>query len=270
MQINNPDYLIIIKQVPDPQKPQEGGVTITAPLPETTAYDTASEYSTPFAQGMLSSGNLMQAAASAGTRLTTQAMTAQLWQGSTENEVNLELEFQTWSDPYADVMEPVLSLLKFSAASIDTATGLLKSPGPRISLEDTGRIAADAAKQLGSSLSQAATAAGTVVGLVQTTKTLNGPNANLNANQKANGTPPPQNGLGGAQYWKSVIKNQISVQIGRYAFFDSVVILNAQETLSNQIDHLTGLPLHAKVSLRFKPMFLVTQQDLDKIFARRA
>lgn len=273
MRINNPDYLIIIKQVPDPSKPGVAGPTVTAPLPESFAYDTASEYATPFAQGMLGSGNAATALSSLGIRLTTQAMTAQLWQGATENDLGLELDFQTYDDPDADVRQPVLTLLKLAAASVDSATGLLKSPGPRISLEDTAKIASSSGSTLLTEAKQVGGALGSILGIsgsIRTDKGLNGPNSNLNSNQQANSPPTTQNGLGGAQYWKSVVRNQISVQIGRYAFFDSVVILTAQETWSNQIDARTGLPLHAKVSIRFKPLFLVTQDDLDQIFARRA
>lgn len=273
MRILNPDYLVIIKQVPDPQNPGQGGVTIQAPLPETLAYDTASEYATPFAQGMLSQGNLAQAMSSAGMRVTTQAMTAQLWQGATENDIGLELEFQTYDDPDRDVRQPVLKLLKLAAASIDEATGLLQSPGPRISLEDTGRILSSGASQLGNSAKQGLNAAGSLAGVqgkLDTSRVMNAATDNLNSNQKANSQPAVENGLGGAAYWKRLVRNQISIQIGRYAFFDSVVILNAQETKSHQMDSRTGLPLHSKVSIRFKPMFLVTQQDLEQIFARRA
>lgn len=272
MKILNPDYLVIVKQVPDPSNPGITGPTVTAPLPESFAYDTASEYATPFAQGMLGAGNAATALSSLGVRLTTQAMTAQLWQGASENDLSLELDFQTYDDPDADVRQPVLTLLKLAAASVDSATGLLRSPGPRLSLEDTGKIASSAGSTLLSEAKQVGSALGSVLGItgIRTDKGLNGPNANLNSNQQANTPPTTQNGLGGAQYWKSVVRNQISVQIGRYAFFDSVVILSAQDTWSNQIDARTGLPLHAKVSIRFKPLFLVTQDDLDQIFARRA
>lgn len=269
MNINNPDYLVIIKQVPDPRDPKKVSATVTAPLPEELAYDTASEYSTPFAQGMGGQGNMSQLLSSLGVRLATQAMTMQLWQGASENDISLDLDFQTHSDPDKDVRQPVLTLLKLAAASVDSATGLLQSPGPRISLEDTGKLAAHAGSQLLESGKQVLKAGADVAGAINVSKSLSGPNANLNATQKANPPPATENGLGGAQYWKNVIRNQISIQIGSYAFFDSVVILSAQETFSNQIDSRTGLPLHARVAVRFKPLFLVTQQDLDKIFALR-
>lgn len=269
MAINNPAYLVIIKQVVDPSKPNEPGPVVTAPLPETTAFDSSSEYAPPFAQGVFNDGAIAQTLSSLGMRVTTQAMTAQLWQGSSESEIMLELDFQTETDPDKDVRQPILTLLKLATASVDAATGLLKSPGPRISLEDVGRIVSNAGEQLLNSGKQVLGAAGSVSGSINTNKGLNGPTANLNSNNKANGQLPVENGLGGSQYWKSIVRNQISVQIGLYSFFDSVVILNTQVTYSNQIDALTGLPLHAKVSVRFKPLFLVTQDDLDKILAVR-
>jgi hypothetical protein len=270
MKVLNPDYLVIIKQVLDPQNPGRAGATVVAPLPEELAYDTASEYATPFAQGLFSQGSVGQALSAAGMRVTTQAMTAQLWQGATENDLSLELEFQTYDDPDKDVRQPVLTLLKLAAASVDNATGLLQSPGPRVSLEDTGKILSNAGSQLKNSSAQLINASAAVVGFSGriTVSKLNAQTDNLNSNQKPNPTPAAvQNGLGGAQYWKSVVRNQISIQIGSYAFFDSVVILSAQETKGHQIDSRTGLPLHSKVSLRFKPLFLVTQQDLDQIFS---
>ena len=273
MFIKNPDHLVIIKQVPDPSNPGIAGPVIMAPLPEELAYDTASEYATPFAQGLLNgSGGLAQAASSLGIRVATQAMTAQLWQGATDNDLSLDLHFQTITDPEMDVRQPVLTLMKFSAASIDAATGLLKSPGPRFSLEDTGKLAGAGVATAANELSGVGNALGSVVGIstnLRTDRPLNGPNANLNANQQGNSPPSTQNGLGGAQYWKGIVRNQITIQIGRYAYFDSVVILNAQTTWSNQIDGRTGLPLHAKVTVRFKPLFLVTQEDLDQIFNLR-
>lgn len=269
MRINNPDYLVIIRQVSD--TPGVAGVTITAPLPETAGYDTASDYATPFAQGMIAQGgNTANALAALGIRVTTQAMTAQLWQGATDSTVSLELEFQTYDDPDKDVRQPVLSLLKLAAASVGS-TGLLTSPGPHLSLEDTGKLASTATKTLWNETKQIGGTLGSVVGISQTVRTdkgLNGPTDNLNSNQKSNAPPDAENGLG-AQFWKSKVRNNISIQLGNYAFFDSVVILSASETWSNQIDARTGLPMHAKVALQFKPLFLVTQDDLDKIFGAR-
>jgi len=271
MRLNNPDYLVIIKQVADPANPAAGGATVIAPLPESFAYDTSSNYEAPFAQGMLGGGTAATTLAAYGIRLTTQAMTAQLWQGSNDSNLTLDLEFQTFDDPDKDVRTPVLTLKKMAAPSINAA-GLLQSPGPRISLEDTGKLISSSGSTVFNEAKQVANSIASTVGIpgrLDVSKSLTGQNDNLNSNQKANAPPQVENGLGGAQFWKNVIRNQISIQIGSYAFFDSVVIFNAQETWSNQIDARTGLPLHAKVTINFKPLFLVTQQDLDNIFKRR-
>ena len=279
----NPNYTVTIKQVVDPQNPGIPGIIVTAPLPENLGFDTSAEYSTPLAQGLFSGGILQKsesalfrgigaaagaAAAASGTRLTTQAMTAQIWQGSSESELMLDLDFQTETDPNKDVRIPILNLLKLSTASIDAATGMLKSPGPRVDLTDTGNVGEAGVLQIANSAKQIGTAAGQIASSIKQGQ-LNGPNANLDGKQTANTPPKTSAGLGGAQYWKSVIRNQISIQIGNYAFFDSVVILNVQKTYSNLIDARTGLPLHAKVNIRFKPLFLLVQEDLDNIFALR-
>lgn len=272
MIINNPAYLVTIVQTPDPKNPGVLGPTVTAPLPPELAYDVAAEYQAPFAQGMLQGSTIANIASAAGFRLANQAMTAQLWQGQTENEINLDLEFQTETDPDLDVRQPVLTLKKLAAASVDSATGLLKSPGPRLDLESAGAAGKQAVSQVLTIGKQVGSAFSSMIGLsgpVDTTKTLNGPETNLNSAQQGNQPPPEENGLGGSQFWKKNVRNQISVQLGNYAFFDSVVILNVQATWSHELDFTTGLPLHAKVSLRFKPLFLVTQEDLDQIFAGR-
>jgi hypothetical protein len=72
--------------------------------------------------------------------------------------------------------------------------------------------------------------------------------------------------LGTSAYWKSRIKNQISIRIGNYMFFDSVVITNVQQTFSSNFDAQTGLPHHAKVMVGFKPLFMLVQSDLDQLF----
>ncbi len=279
----NPNYTVTIKQTVDPQNPGTPGIIVTASLPETMGFDTSSEYGTPLAQGLFSGGILAKsdsalfraigqaagaAAAASGTRLTTQAMTAQIWQGSSESDLMLDLDFQTETDPNRDVRIPILNLLKLSTASIDPATGMLKSPGPRVDLTDTGNIGVAGGVQAANSVKQVGGAIGQIAATVKQ-GVMNGPNANLNGGQQGNTPPKTDAGLGGSQYWKSVIRNQISIQIGNYAFFDSVVIKNVQKTYSNIIDARTGLPLHAKVSIRFCPLFLLVQQDLDNIFAIR-
>jgi hypothetical protein len=263
---NNPNYTVIIKQVPDAQNPSAGGVTVTAPMPDSFMFDSRSEYSPPYSQGLFSrDGALAKVSQAFGARLTSQALTAQLWQGSTETDLNIELEFMAEVDPDVEVRQPILALMKLATASIDPASGMLLSPGPSIPFQLQTALAAgqDAVSSLGAT----ASAVGQNLGLSKFSNALpklgqiNSENANFNG-QNTGSSPPISN----ASYIKSLVKNQISIQIGRYAFFDSVVIKNVQQTYSNQIDALTGLAMHAKVAISFTPLFLVVQSDLDNIF----
>jgi hypothetical protein len=263
MKTKNPDYLVTIQQASDGS--QALGASITALMPETFAWDTANSYEAPFAQGWADKGGLASALSAAGIRLTNQAMTLQLWQGASDSTLQLELDFQTETDPDKDVRQPVLALKKMSVPLIHKS-GMLQSPGPQINLEDIGSLAKAAGSTAWTETKQVASAVGSVLGISGTAKP--GKLTDQSATRDSNQSPNPASSPTVAAI-KANLRNQISIQVGRYAFFDSVVILSVNETWSNQFDARTHLPLHAKVSLQFKPLFLVTQQDLDNIFQPR-
>ncbi|MGT3783906.1 hypothetical protein ACVTE8_15205 [Staphylococcus aureus] len=72
--------------------------------------------------------------------------------------------------------------------------------------------------------------------------------------------------MGTAAYWNTKLKNRISIKIGNYLFFDSVVITRVSITAASNFDAQTGLPHHCRVLVEFKPLFMLTQQDLDTLF----
>lgn len=251
MSNNNPNYTIIIKQTADPSQKGVKGIEIVAAMPDSFMFDSKSEYATPYAQGLFGGGSGMLAQIGkvagqlGGMRLTSQALTAQLWQGSTETSLSLELEFHTETDPDIDVRQPILALMRMATASINPTSGLLTSPGPSITLDSAGSV---------------------VSGLFNSAKdTVTGAPAKIGS-LTAEGTTSQNAVSNSVKSLKETIKNQISIQIGRYAFFDSVVISNVQKTYSHQIDSDSGLPMHAKVSFTFTPLFLVVQSDLTNIF----
>lgn len=49
-------------------------------------------------------------------------------------------------------------------------------------------------------------------------------------------------------------------------FFESVVITRVSITAASNFDAQTGLPHHCRVLVEFKPLFMLTQQDLDTLF----
>lgn len=276
MILNNPDYMLTVKQAVDPSNPNQPPPYVIAPLGDGLAYDSSSEYAQPYAQGLFGGGGINSTSMAArvanmggkiigkaaplmGIRLTAQALTANIWQGSSESELNIDIDFVTENDPDLEVRQPLLTLLKMATASVDAATGMLKSPGPNLDLRDAGKIAVNGAI----ATRDAVVGAGERVGI------LNSESGNQNSKGVSNKPPAQVGGVGGSQFWNSIVRNKISIQIGNYAYFDSVVILNVQKTYSHQMDALTGLPLYAKASVRFKPLFLVTQTDLDEIFALR-
>jgi hypothetical protein len=268
--IQNTDYLVII---------QQNGVSVQAPMPEAFMFDTEASFNTPLPQGF---GNPLftGVAAAFGTRLVVQSLTAQLWEGNSSAELSMELDFHTETDPVNDVRVPLLNLLKMTMPTISSTTGLLNSPGPQLDLAALGQLAKDTLQSSGQIASGIGGATMSTVkntwdhvknalgnnppvqsSLNNSNNTTNdGNNTNVNSSLKKN----PE--LGTAAYWKSQIKNQISIQIGNYLFFDSVVVTRVSQTFSSNFDAITGLPHHVRVNVGFRPLFMLVQQDLDNLF----
>lgn len=260
----NPAYTITIASVMDnPGKPP---VFVQAPMPESFMYDATVMYEAPFTQG-LTGNSMIDTIMKVGfsSKLVTHSMTAQLWQGSTETDLGLELEFQAESDPISEVRDPIVSLLRLCTPSL-TSAGFLMSPGPKLE----GRILHDIAMRAQNIDANVRSIPEGTQGQVDLAS-LQDP---AQASTQGSGNYAPNNTdrsttLGTVNYFKSMIQDQISVQVGNYAFFDSVVLTSVQKTYESQFDQRTGLPFYAKVAVRFKPLFMVTQEDLDNIFGLR-
>lgn len=260
----NPHYLVTIMSVLD--SPGSQHVEVTAPMPESFMYDAAVQYDSPFTQAL--TGNVMIDTilrVGVAAKLVTQAMTAQIWQGSTETELGLELEFQAEIDPATEVRDPIVSLLRLVTPSTDFE-GLITSPGPKIDsavMQDFVAAAGKVGSVVTDSFSTGSIPGSKEIGSILNTSTTSTSGA---GNGAANAQPSSSQTLGTVDYYKSKVRDQISVRVGNYAFFDSVVITSVQKTYESQFDAITGLPYYAKVAIRFKPLFMVTQADLNKIF----
>lgn len=231
-------------------------INIVAPMPDQFVFDTAATYEAPFAQGLFGNGLIANIARLGGLSLTSQALTAQLWQGSSETQLSVDLEFQAEFDPISEVRDQILKLMKLTTPSRDAATGMIRSPGPQLNTKLAGEIALEGVKQFGDTLGVPIDAALQKFGLINPeTDTTDG---------SARATTKPS--LLSKAGLLSKIENIISIQIGRFAFFDAVVITNVQQTYTSQIDANTGFPMHARVTVQFKPLFLLLQEDLDNIF----
>lgn len=257
----NSDYQVVIQSS---SRDDGRSIIVQAPMPESFVFDSSSNFEAPFAQGLFSANILKLGAAAMGYRSAVQAMTVQLWQGTNDTELGLELEFQTETNPMLDVRKPILDLLKLTVPIVDPATGLMQSPGPHLdpNAQEALQTGADAVASLKDTALSAGRAfvesVGAKIGV------LNNTSKSSNDGNNNNNKQPPN--LGSAAYWKSRIKNPVSIRIGNYMYFDLVVITNVHQTYVSNIDKLTGFPHHVKVAVRFKPLFMITQQDLDNIF----
>ncbi|MNL15981.1 hypothetical protein D3C87_1370010 [compost metagenome] len=161
--------------------------------------------------------------------------------------------------------DPIVSLLRLVTPSTDFE-GLITSPGPKIDSAVMQDFVA-AAGRAGSVVTDAFST-GSIPGSKEIGQVLDTSQTSVQGGGKgaANAQPSSSQTLGTVDYYKSKVRDQISVRVGNYAFFDSVVITSVQKTYESQFDALTGLPYYAKVAIRFKPLFMVTQADLNKIF----
>lgn len=271
----NPNYLVQIIQYGEPGSASPT-TAVTAPVPESVEFAVNAEYSTVLPQSMASSDIVNGAAAMMGMKLAVQAMTAQLWNGSTNGNLSINLEFTTETDPIQDIRAPVLALTKLATPSIHD-TGFMQSPGPQLdfsTLSSVGKDILNNAQQSGSAVVNAAEKiSGSVMG-IPIGKVTQGTMSQANK-QLAGGTgvtdaastkTDPSTSTSSAAYWKNKITNLIQIRIGNYLFFDNVIIDKVANVFTSNFDPQTGLPHHVVVSVQFRPMFTLTQNDLEDIF----
>lgn len=117
----NPNYQVRIKQDAN---------EVLAYVPETFQISVSSQFNQPFGQGLSNSTVGTAAKSFMGTALTSQSMTAQVWEGTQPIELTLELELVAEYDPKAEVLEPIKKLLAMCMPSRGPTGVLLAPPGP--------------------------------------------------------------------------------------------------------------------------------------------
>jgi hypothetical protein len=125
-------YQIIVQS----QVKRGGEIQVRGYLPEQVTFDVSAQYEAPYAQGLNGYMPFLgQVARAMGVSLVTQAMTAQVWQGSTELNFQIPIVFQAQQDAYLDVIKPIKDLLLLTMPRDPDRGGLLQSPGPHITIE---------------------------------------------------------------------------------------------------------------------------------------
>ena len=67
--------------------------------------------------------------------LTTQALTAQIWQGGAFINFQLPFIFQAETSAEKDVMEPIKKLLRLTMPKDPSGGGILEAPGPHVDIK---------------------------------------------------------------------------------------------------------------------------------------
>lgn len=118
----NPNYQVRIKQDAN---------EVLAYVPETFQISVSSQFNQPFGQGLSNSTAGTAAKVMGLGALTSQSMTAQVWEGTQPIELTLELELVAEYDPKAEVLEPIKKLLAMTMPSRGAGGVLLDPPGPK-------------------------------------------------------------------------------------------------------------------------------------------
>lgn len=293
----NDPYQILIQQNKEGAGQEDRLVQIHGFLPEQITFDVSAQYEAPYAQGINGAIPLFGSLArSLGVNLVTQAMTAQVWQGSTEINFQIPIVFQAENDAYLEVIKPIKELLKLTMPLDPNNGGLLEAPGPHIDL-DKFQSSVNAVfntttpgpqqeisgnKFVDSILGGAQGIGDTIIGFG---KNLIGQGQEVLGDVDKAGTFSAFAKLGvkgvkalrdssnkGAVAFNRTlvnsIVNNISLYVGDFLYFPSVVITDVSQAYDILIAPDNN-PYRATVNVTFKTFYIPTQADLDVMFQNR-
>jgi hypothetical protein len=244
----NPNYMarIVYQNNQDGTDTTDPGV-IAMFLPETFQLNFSSSFDQPFSQGLVNMPGLAQAAKMFGASLTSQSMSVQVWQGTTCPQFNLTFQLIAENDSMTDIILPIKRLSKLCLPG--QVDGLLTPPGPRLDIVQVAAALVNAATAgvngLGDALSGVVTADYDAIA------------KGLGASSQAVGTAF-RNALRNP-------KNNVSLWIGKFLHFPSVVLDSVSQTYDTVFDK-NGLPIKATVDITFSTWFVPIKADVEDIF----
>lgn len=261
---NNPNYKVFIHC-------GDQNIMITADIPEQFSFDIAATYEAPFSAGFnnLINQNLGSALRVGGLSLTNQAMTAQIWQGTTDVQFTIPLVFQAESDPVRDVIVPIRNLLKLTMPREEEEGGLLESPGPRWDPEKIKQVLSDPTirSDLTNSWGSIKSSTG---GVIDSLRNSGGDVTEILQSVAGGITPVKQSANAASKVLSraivAAIKNRISLMIGQYLYFESVVITDVSQTASSQPVYPSGVFQRSEVNVTFRTFTTPTQRDIEHIY----
>jgi hypothetical protein len=232
-------------------------ILVSAWLPESVNIDVNASYDAPFAQGLSGMAPAMigNLARFMGLSMTTQALTAQVWQGGSFIDFTLQLIFQAEASGAEDVMIPIKKLLKLVMPQDPTGGGLLSAPGPHL---DYQKLKDNGLEQIDKTFS----AKGIVNGLVDTAVALTDhPVAVISGIQQTAGkiAQPVSRAI------EASIVNNISLYVGSFLYFKSVVVTDVSPTFDVMLGEDMN-PQKASVNVTFRTFFMPTAKDIEDMF----
>jgi len=222
---------------------------ITLALPENFQFNFSSSFDQPFAQGIVNAPGLSQVTKFFGASLTSQSMSVQVWQGSSCPEFNLTFQLIAETDSVKDILLPVSRLSRLVVPGV--VGGLLAPPGPRLDPKKVAEAGVVAAKSILGVGVQGGGIAGVLTGGFE------GFVPALSATATNIG-----NALDG------ILKepaNNVTLHIGRFLKFPSVVIQNVSQTYDTVFDK-RGLPLKASIDITLSTWYVPVKDDINTIF----
>jgi hypothetical protein len=216
-------------------------VVVVAIMQDKTTFGVTSDWE-PF----LPLGAVSQAANTVTTGLTGRAllsrfMTRRIWKGTSPVSITMNLMFQSVTDTYTNVIAPCKALMQMALPS-DTGTvfgtvniPLVAPPGP------SPFVTADA----DSEQQQSGTPA----------------EGNTADQKKTNAVKDFISAMRGGG-------DQITVRIGNYLVFKSVIVREVRPVLDTKLS-VDGWPISAEVAVTFESYEIMTKQTLDQAFKQR-
>jgi hypothetical protein len=220
--------------------------------------DVGANYEEAFSQGLagaLGGSELLgKTMKMMGMQLTTKALTAQVWQGSTEVSFSLPLVFQVEKDEHLDLHKPLIDLYKLVLPTESGAGGLLQAPGPVVDLEKLKTKNVDL--NIKGIASSTGSLAGSIFSASGTNDVLKSANGVINA--AGQGLQSLSKGF------VDSIKNNIQLQIGSKCLLKSVVITSVSANTS-VLPLQSGTFQRVECTVGFKTFYVLTQEDLPDL-----
>jgi hypothetical protein len=238
-------------------------------MPDKFTLATSANYATPFADlldKIPGSDVAKKAASSFGYSMTTKILSAKVWQGTSETSFSLDLIFQAETDEITEVLEPIIKLHLLTTPRSDSEFGILRAPGPRFNAADSlSGLIDNIGAAAGSSLDA-------VTGAVKSVWDNKGSLTNAIksgvdsfVSNASNAASSMSSGLAKG------VTNQISLQIGKFMLFESVIIKDVSvsydlQPVGTDYKVSTGNMQRAQVQVQFETFFNLTADDIAKIW----